>query len=76
MTSQTDRYKFIGTHVGDLHDGRILEPGGYYELTKEDLGESHNKRYVDEGQLISAPEQHPGDPGKSQSRTTPRGGES
>lgn len=35
-----------------LADGRVVTPGIIVELTKEDEKDEHNKRLIDEGQLV------------------------
>lgn len=50
----TTRYRFVGQHVDDLHDGRVLEPGAFVNLTAADLEQPHNARLVEEGLLVDA----------------------
>jgi hypothetical protein len=45
-------YRNVGTHPEDLHDGRIVEVGGFVILTAEELREPHNQRLVAENVLI------------------------
>jgi len=63
-------YRNVGDHPEDLHDGRIVGVGDMVELTSKDLDESHNKRLVEEGILISTSEQ-----GEPEKRTTKKGGD-
>jgi hypothetical protein len=39
-----------------LSDGRPITPGEPIELKSEDLKDEHNKRLIEEGQLIKATE--------------------
>lgn len=48
----TSPYKFVGGHVDDLADGRVLVPGDTYQLTDEQLDEPHNKRHIDAHLLL------------------------
>ena len=57
-------YRNVGDHPEDLHDGRVVGVGDMVELTGKDLEESHNKRLVEEGILISTSGQ-----GESEKRT-------
>lgn len=36
-----------------LADGRILTPGEPVNLTADDVKDPHNKRLIDEGQIVS-----------------------
>lgn len=50
-------YRYVGTHVDDLHDGRTLQPGGFYSLSPDEAAHPHNARLIDEGLLVdTAPE--------------------
>jgi hypothetical protein len=51
----TSPHRFVGTHVDDLADGQVLEPGQRVELTDEQLAEPHNRRLIDEHLLIPIP---------------------
>lgn len=46
-------HKFVGTHLEDLADGRLLEPGESYELDAAAVEHPHNVRLLEEGKLIS-----------------------
>lgn len=59
------RHRNISSHVEDLHDGRVVEPGGFAELTVEEEKEPHNARLIEEGLLIPAPEAKAQEGGKS-----------
>jgi hypothetical protein len=50
------RYRNVSNHIEDLDDGRVIEPGGYVELDDDATDADHNKRLIEEGQLIEAPE--------------------
>lgn len=52
--SHKTKFRFVGAHVDDLADGRILEPGGFYELTTDEQADAHNRRHIDNGRLIEA----------------------
>lgn len=54
-------YRFVGGHVDDLDDGRILEPGGTYKLTADQLEHPHNQRLLEEGLLLSTKPDKEGD---------------
>jgi len=50
--------KFVGAQGAServLADGRVVIPGEVIDLKPEDLKDEHNKRLVDEGQLLEAP---------------------
>lgn len=51
-----NEYRFVGSHVDDLADGRTLEPGGFVTLSETDLEAPHNQRLLDEGLLIATNE--------------------
>jgi hypothetical protein len=56
----TTRYRFVGQHVDDLHDGRTLEPGAFVNLTAAELEQPHNLRLIEEGHLVDAAEKKEG----------------
>jgi hypothetical protein len=45
-------YKFVGRHLDDLADGRVLEPGQVCKLDKTAEEHPHNQRLITEGLLI------------------------
>ena len=45
-------HKYVGKHLDDLADGRVLVPGQTYELDDAALAEPHNVQRIDEGLLI------------------------
>lgn len=47
-------YKWVGTHVQDLADGRMLAVGDVVELTGDEVRE--NQVLIDDGGLISVTE--------------------
>jgi hypothetical protein len=49
------RLKFVGRHLDDLADGRVLEPGEIYTLTAAELADPHNQLRIESGLLIEAP---------------------
>lgn len=53
MTDQ--RFRYVGRHVDDLHDGRPLEPGSYVTLTADQADHPHNQSRIQAGLLIDAP---------------------
>ena len=55
------KYRYIGTVVGDLHDGRILVPGEVYALTAAEVDDPHNQQLIESGKLIEAVESKEGD---------------
>jgi hypothetical protein len=55
MTAAAKRYRYVGAHLDDLHDGRIIEPGAYVTLTDEEADHPHNQHRFDDGLLIEAP---------------------
>ena len=56
----TDTHKFVGTHLDDLHDGRILEPGKTVRLDQRAVEHPHNQRLIAEGKLIELPKRSGG----------------
>ena len=56
-TSATKRYRFVGPHIGDRADGRILEPGEFYDLTAAEVDHPHTQMHLESGHLIEAPHQ-------------------
>lgn len=44
-----------------LADGSIISPGEPRELSSDDLKNEHNKRLLDEGQIVEAPKQSGGE---------------
>lgn len=49
---QEFEYRNVADHPVDLHDGSIVEVGGYTTLTKDALREDHNQQLVADGMLI------------------------
>jgi hypothetical protein len=45
-------HRWVGTHVQDLADGRMLAIGEFVELDDEDLKDPHNARLIEEGLLV------------------------
>jgi hypothetical protein len=43
-------FKFVGSHLDDLSDGRIVAPGDVVEI--DDPNHPHNRRMIDEGLLL------------------------
>lgn len=54
-------YRYVGGHVGDLDDGRILEPGQIIKLDAGQLEHPHNSRLLEEGLLLSTKPEKEGD---------------
>lgn len=54
-TPAPKRYRFVGPHLDDLADGRILEPGGFYRLTQTEASEPHNQQRITDGHLVEMP---------------------
>lgn len=51
MTSkpaETPSYRFVGSHLDNLHDGRPLEPGAILRLTQSEIDHPENSRLFDE----------------------------
>jgi hypothetical protein len=55
MTASRTKYRFVGGHVDDLHDGRPLVPGEFYELTEEEVADPHNAQRITDGLLMEIP---------------------
>lgn len=55
-TASKTKYRFVGPHVDDLHDGRLLEPGGFYTLTPDEAGQPHNALRIEAGLLVPVEE--------------------
>ena len=51
---ETSSYVYAGKHVGDLADGRILEPGGHYDLDGPAVADPHNTALINAGLLFPA----------------------
>lgn len=45
-------FKFVGAHLDDLADGRILEPGTTYLLDQKEVEDTHNAQRIEAGLLI------------------------
>lgn len=60
-SKKTDEFRFVGTHVDDLADGRQLEPYGLYALTPSEQDDPHNKQRIDAGLLIATKPAKEGD---------------
>ena len=54
MTATVTTYKNVGRSAVDLHDGRILQPGGERKLSTADATHEHNARLIDAGVLVVA----------------------
>jgi len=56
MMTKTDpevrQFKFIGQHLDDLADGRIIEPGQVVHLGPDEVNHQHNAQRISEGILI------------------------
>ncbi len=50
------RFKYVGPHIDDLHDGRVLEPGATYELDAAAQADPHNRQRIDAGVLVELPD--------------------
>lgn len=59
MTLAKTHYRFVGTHVDDLADGRILEPGQFIDLTDEEATDPHNALRIEAGLLIEVEKKQP-----------------
>lgn len=46
------RYVFAGSHVGDLADGRTVEPGQIVTLDSSAIAAPHNASLIDAGTLL------------------------
>lgn len=46
------KFRLVGDHPEDLHDGRQVAPGDYVDLRKEDLREDLIEDLIAEGKLI------------------------
>lgn len=51
-TTAKTTFRFVGQHLDDLADGRILEPGATYNLDKEATEDPHNAQRITEGLLV------------------------
>ena len=51
-TSTKTRFRFVGRHIDDLADGRILEPGQFVELNDSEIDDPHNQLRISDGLLI------------------------
>lgn len=49
------RFRYVGPHVDDLHDGHTVEPGQYVTLTTDQATDPHNQQRIQAGLLIDAP---------------------
>lgn len=49
------RFRFVGQHLDDLADGRVLEPGSFIDLTTVEAVDPHNAQRIADGLLIEAP---------------------
>lgn len=49
------KYRFVGQHLDDLADGRILEPGEAYTLTPDEIEDPHNQQRISDGLLLELP---------------------
>ncbi len=54
----TTAYKNVGRAPADLHDGRILQPGGERKLSAAEAALPHNARLIDAGVLVVAQHAH------------------
>lgn len=45
-------YVFAGSHVGDLADGRTVQPGQIVTLDGRAIAHPHNARLIDAGTLL------------------------
>lgn len=54
-TASKTRFRFVGRRPDDLHDGRVLEPGEFYTLTRDETANPHNQLRIESGLLIEAP---------------------
>lgn len=52
------RFRFVGSHLDDLADGRTLEPHEIITLTVEEQADPHNKQRIDAGLLQELPPTH------------------
>lgn len=43
-----------------LADGRVVVPGEPFDLSVDDQKDQHNKRLIEEGQIVEAPKQSGG----------------
>jgi hypothetical protein len=48
----TSDYAYTGNHVGDLADGRTVEPGQIVTLDGPAIAEPHNASLIDAGTLL------------------------
>jgi hypothetical protein len=57
VTTKTKKtsFRYVGTHVGDLHDGSPLEPGEFVQLDDDAITDPHNARLISEGLLLEVP---------------------
>lgn len=54
MTATSADYRYVGPHLDDLHDGRIVEPGQLVTLTHEQATDPHNQQRIQTGLLVLA----------------------
>lgn len=52
LSAGKSRFVFVGTHLDDLADGHVLEPGVTYTLTKAEIDHPHNARLIATGLLL------------------------
>lgn len=49
---ETYTYVYTGTHVGDVADGRTVEPGGQIVLDGPAIADPHNAALINAGTLL------------------------
>lgn len=54
-TAEPVEFKFVGPHLDNLADGRLLEPGRFYKLDPDQVDHPANARLIAEGLLLEPP---------------------
>jgi hypothetical protein len=69
MKGKAGTYKYVGSHVGDLDSGQMLEIGEEVDLTSEQVQAPLAQAMLEEGLLIEAEEPPPAQTSKSTSKS-------
>lgn len=54
--AKTLQYRFIGDHAEVLANGRPVEPGGFVDLTEDEVRDLHYETLIHDGVLIGIDE--------------------